>query len=131
MNPCVSPRIVPRGFWLIMQRSGEPFCGHLNITLDTRRGEIHCPDCSRTFQKCESQSCNIVYGVGIWPSCPHGIPGGMLGEFHPYIDEHVSAVGPVEIRSLADRKRHLRDTTGRGFRLEEVSRKRGMPGQEI
>lgn len=69
--------------------------------------------------------CGKVYTIGEWPHCPHGIPGGMLGEFHPYVDWNLQHE-PVEIRSLADRNRIMKAN-----KLEHRSPPMGRKGCEF
>jgi hypothetical protein len=80
--------------------------------------------------------CGISLRVGDWPYCG-GNPSkhvssveerlGMLGEFHPYLDEDLNpGRGPVEIRSLAQRQRLMRE---QGVDYRGV--KAGMPGSMV
>lgn len=74
-------------------------------------------------------ACGRKLKIGDWPFCPHpdtkaeGM--GMLGEFHPYFDEHISEQG-AWITSLGQRKQLMRDN-----KLDHHGRKVGNPHCEI
>lgn len=78
-----------------------------------------------TLPSMKCDQCGKDVPVGEWPWCPHGIPNGMLGQFRPYIDEHLGHE-PVEIRSLAERHAHMKAAG-----LEYRSPKVGTKGCEI
>jgi hypothetical protein len=74
--------------------------------------------------------CGKVVHVGDWPICPHPRAAGagnmgMLGEFKPYVDEHLQHE-PQYITSLAERKRAMKANN-----LDYAGRKVGMPGCEV
>lgn len=77
--------------------------------------------------KCDE--CGHEFKIGDFPFCPHenvhteGM--GMLGEFHPRFDEHISEKGEY-ITSFADHKRLMKIN-----HMDYRGKKRGMPGQEI
>lgn len=70
-------------------------------------------------------TCGKTYQTGEWPWCPHGIPQGMLGEFHTYVDFNI-AHEPVEISSLAQRNRLMKE-----HKLEHRSPRVGRKGCEL
>jgi hypothetical protein len=82
---------------------------------------------------CVCDDCGKSLLVGDWPYCG-GNPRkhtntqqermGMLGEFHPYQDHDLNpGPGPVEIRSLAQRQRLMKEQ-GSDYKGVKV----GMPG---
>lgn len=88
-------------------------CDTLTFTMDVPVNSAKC------------EKCGQEYKTGEWPYCPHGTPRGMLGEFRPYIEYNITHE-PVEIRSLADRNRLMKQ-----HNHEHRSPKMGNPGCEF
>lgn len=66
-------------------------------------------------------ACGKLVEIGEWPYCPHGVPGGMLGEYKAHWEDNLGP-NPVWVTSLAQKQALLRGD-GTRPRLVEMDHK--------
>ena len=78
----------------------------------------------------DCEACGHPLQVGDWPFCPHPRAAGqmgMLGEFKPYLDEHLDQTGKSHwVTSLGQRKQLMKQNSA-----DYHAAGAGMPGCEV